>query len=273
MAKLAPSNPMDEIRQQNTELVRALDAEGIARDAAERAVTSRATLLAIVSHDLRGPLSSIMICSTLIEETALDGERAEGVRKQAQLIRRSADRMDRLIADLMDLTSIEAGNLSVKQQGHDSAAIISEGLDMLRPLAAKKRLNLVSTAAPAIQVSCDRSRVLQILSNLVGNAIKFTSAEGSITVDTRVDEGYAVVSVSDTGKGISEADLARIFDRFWQAENLSRSGIGLGLVIAKGLVEAHGGRIAVDSKLGVGTTFSFSLPLVKAEKQGVAAGA
>jgi signal transduction histidine kinase len=268
MARLAPSNPMEEIRQQNTELLRAFDAlgrtaaaESAARALAEQAVTARENLLAVVSHDLRGPLSSIVMSSTILERMDLHAQSADRVRKQAQVIHRSAKRMDRLIADLMDLTSIEAGNLAVKQEPHDASAIIDEGVDMLRPLAAEKGLNLERTPGSSIQVRCDRDRVLQILSNLVGNAIKFTPEPGSITIAAQVSQGSAVVSVCDTGKGISEADLPRIFDRFWQADRLSRAGVGLGLIIVKGLVEAHGGVIDVKSTLGLGTTVSFSLPL------------
>jgi signal transduction histidine kinase len=268
MAKLAPSNPMEEIRQQNTELLRAFDAlshtaaaESAARGVAERAVAARDNLLAIVSHDLRGPLSSIVICCSVLERFDIHAQSEERVRKHAQVIHRSAKRMDRLIADLMDLTSIEAGNLAVKQEPHEALAIIDEALDMLRPLATAKGLQLETTARTSIQVRCDHGRVLQIVSNLVGNAIKFTPDQGTITVATQVNEGYAVITVSDTGIGISEADLPRIFDRFWQAEGPSRAGVGLGLIIAKGLVEAHGGLIGVQSTLGAGTTFSFSLPL------------
>ena len=112
-----------------------------------------------------------------------------------------------------------------------------------------------------LHIHCDRDRVLQILSNLVGNAIKFTPEGGSIFIDARVIGHEAQFSVRDTGQGISEAEIPRIFDRFWQAQSKNHAGIGLGLSIVKGLVEAHGGRAWVESTLGVGTTFFFTLPL------------
>ena len=167
--------------------------------------------------------------------------------------------MKRLIADLLDLAQIQAGTLAVEQMPHDVEAIIRDCVEMLRPIAAMKDLRGMTRAG--LQVRCDRERVLQILSNLVGNAIKFTPEGGSIVIEAQ-DTGHEVrFSVRDTGQGISEEELPRIFDRFWQAQRKGRAGIGLGLSITKGLVEAHGGRLCVESTLGAGTTFFFTLPL------------
>ncbi len=301
LAKLAPTSPMEEIRQQNIALLRALDelrsrqldldqmsrevaevngrmidinseledkadalertaaSERAARSEAEAAVATREELLAIVSHDLRNPLGSIVFSAAALQRTTIDGEEGERVQKSAQTILRAADRMTRLIADLLDLAQIQAGKLAIEQTSQDVEGLIRDCVEMLRPLAAGKDLKGMANAG--LQVRCDRERVLQILSNLVGNAIKFTPEGGSIFIGAQ-DIGHEVrFSVRDTGQGISEEELPRIFDRFWQAQRKNRAGIGLGLSIAKGLVEAQGGRLYVESQLGAGTTFFFTLPL------------
>jgi signal transduction histidine kinase len=296
LAKVAPPGLMDEIRQQNIELVRALDelqsrqleldrmyrevadantqledkaealertaaSERAARAEAEAAVATREELLAIVSHDLRNPLGVIVTSASVLQRTPLEGNEGERVHTSAQIILRSADRMNRLIADLLDLAQIQAGQLAVEQKPQDVEELLREGLEMLRPLAARKDLKLDAMTSGNLPVQCDRERVLQILSNLVGNAIKFTPDGGSIFIEAQATGREARFSVRDTGEGISEEELPRIFDRFWQAQKTNRTGIGLGLSIAKGLVEAHGGHLWVESKLGVGTTFFFTLPL------------
>jgi signal transduction histidine kinase len=242
-------------------LERTAVSERAARSEAEAAVATREELLAIVSHDLRNPLGSIVFSAALLQRTTIDGEAGERVHKSAQTILRCADRMTRLIADLLDLAQIQAGKLAVEQTPQDVEGLIRDCVDMLRPLAATK--DLKGMASAGLHVRCDRERVLQILSNLVGNAIKFTPEGGSICVEARSvgDEGW--FSVRDTGQGIPEDELPHVFDRFWQGRKKSHAGIGLGLSIVKGLVEAHGGRLWVESKLGAGTTFFFTLPLAQ----------
>ena len=296
LAKLAPTSPMEEIRLQNIELLRALDelrsrqleldrmyrdvadantqledkanalertatSEAAARAEAEAAVATRDLLLAIVSHDLRSPLSVIVNNAAILQRTTIDSTEGERVHTSAQTILRATDRMTRLISDLLDLAQIQAGELAVERRPQDVAALIRDCVEMLKPLAATKELQ--GTTSAVLQVWCDRERVLQILSNLVGNAIKFTPEGGSIVIEAQ-DHGFEVrFSVRDTGQGISEEELPRIFDRFWQAQRKNRAGIGLGLSIAKGLVEAHGGRLSVESRVGAGTTFFFTLPLAE----------
>ena len=294
LAKLAPTSLAEEIRQQNIELLRALDdlrsrqvelermyrevadannqledkadalgrtatSERAARSEAEAAVATREELLAIVSHDLRNPLSVIVTSAAVLQRTTLDGNEGERVHKSAQIILRSAERMNRLIADLLDLAQIQAGTLTVEQKPQDVEGLIRDCIEMLRPLAAARDLKGMTSAG--LHVRCDRERVLQILSNLVGNAIKFTPEGGAIFIEAQSTGNEARFSVRDTGQGISEEELPRIFDRFWQVQRKNRAGIGLGLSIAKGLVEAHGGHLWVESKLGAGTTFFFTLPL------------
>jgi signal transduction histidine kinase len=275
LAKLAPTSPMEEIRQQNIELLRVLDdlknkadalertaaSERAARSEAEAAVATREELLAVVSHDLRNPLSVIVNCASLLQRTTINGNEEERVHKSAQTIRRSADQMNRLIADLLDLAQIQAGKLTVEQKPQDVAGLIRDCVEMLRPLAATKDLKGMTSAG--LRVRCDRERVLQILSNLVGNAIKFTPEGGSISIEAEVTGNEARFFVRDTGQGISEEELPHIFDRFWQGRRKNHAGIGLGLSIVKGLVEAHGGRLWVESKLDAGTTFFFTLSLAE----------
>ncbi len=245
-------------------LERASVSERAARAEAEAAVASREGLLAIVSHDLRNPLSVIVTSATLIQQANAEGSPGLRVQKWAQTILRSADSMNRLIADLLDLAQIQSGTLAVEQKLEDVEGIVREGLDMLRPLAAKKELTLDGVASAGLTVSCDRGRVLQVVSNLVGNALKFTPKGGSISIEAHAAGEDALFFVRDTGQGISQEELPRVFDRFWHAQTDNRTGIGLGLSIVKGLVETHGGRIWVESTLGKGSTFFFTLPLAKA---------
>lgn len=307
LARLASASPMEEIRQQNSELLRLLDelrsrqaeldrmsrevaevngrmidvnfqlevkaaalertaaAERDARSEAEAAVATREELLAIVSHDLRNPLGAIVTgASLLLERASLAGSEAERTRKLAQIILRSADWMNRLIADLLDLAQIQAGKLSVELKPQDIEGLVSESVEMLLPIAAAKEIqDLKGTVSAGLHALCDRERVLQILSNLVGNATKFTPAGGSITIDARPSGNEALFFVRDTGQGIPDEELPHVFDRFWQSEKANHAGIGLGLSIVKGLVEAHGGRLWVESTLGEGTTFFFTLALVE----------
>jgi signal transduction histidine kinase len=246
-------------------LERTADSERVARAEAEAAVATRDELLAIVSHDLRNPLSVIVTGAAVLQRTTVEGTDGERVQRSARAILRSADRMNRLIADLLDLARIQAGQLAVEQKTQDAEGMVREGVEMLRPLAAEMDLKLDGIASPGLQVRCDRGRVLQILSNLVGNALKFTPKGGSISIEAHGAGHEARFFVRDTGQGISEEELPRIFDRFWQAQRKNRTGIGLGLTIAKGLVEAHGGHLWVESEIGAGTTFFFTLPIAKPE--------
>ncbi len=238
--------------------------EQAARAKAEAASAARDEVLAIVSHDLRSPLSAIVTGASLLERVSLDGEAALArVHKAAATILRSADRMHHLISDLLDLAQLEAGKLAVEQEPQAADAIIRESVDTLRPLATRLGLTLNGVTSADLQVFCDHRRVLQIISNLVGNALKFTPTGGVLSVQAHALGQEAQFLVRDTGAGISEQELPRIFDRFWQSQRNNRPGIGLGLGIVKGLVEAHGGRVWVESQLGVGTTFFFTLPLAQ----------
>jgi signal transduction histidine kinase len=222
-------------------------------------LTTREEFLAIVSHDLRNPLNHIsMAVQNLLEEP-------KDVKELASSIKRSAAEMLRLIEDLLDVERIAVGKLTLHYEQHDVSEIIKQAVEELQDAAASKGITLEAKPQDVCgYVVCDRSRVMQVLSNLIGNAIKFTPAKGQICVSCQRTgpEGKEVqVSVSDTGEGIAPEKIKTIFERFSQIHNQDRRGIGLGLYIAKMMVEEHLGRIWVESKLGEGSTFYFTLPL------------
>ena len=227
------------------------------------ALTTREEFLAIVSHDLRNPLNHIsMTAQNLLEEP-------KDARDLASSIKRSVGEMLRLIEDLLDVERMAVGKLTLHIEQHDVSEIIKEAGEKFKGTAASKGITL--EAAPQDvrgYVVCDRSRVMQVLSNLIGNAIKFTPAKGQICVSCQragPEGGEVRISVSDTGEGIAPEKIKTIFDRFSQIHNQDRRGIGLGLYIAKMMVEEHPGRIWVESKLGEGSTFHFTLPLRSAD--------
>jgi signal transduction histidine kinase len=225
------------------------------------ALTTREEFLAIVSHDLRNPLNNISIATqNLLEEPGV----AKDVKELASSIGRSAGEMLRLIEDLLDIERIAVGKLTLHFEEHDVSEIIKQAVEQLQGAAASKGVTLeAESQGESGYVVCDRSRVMQVLSNLIGNAIKFTPAKGRICVSCQRTgpKGEVQISVSDTGEGIAPEKIKTIFERFSQIHNQDRRGIGLGLYIAKMMVEEHPGRIWVESKLGEGSTFHFTLPL------------
>lgn len=236
---------------------------------AQAATEVRDELLAIVSHDLRSPLTAITTSASLAQKL-LTREATEETRarlaKTLPTILRSAERMNRLIVDLLDLASIRAARLKVERRPVEVAGLIEDTLEGFRVIAEEKGVQLAGETEHDEQVNCDRDRVLQILANLVGNAIKFTPGGGSVTLRAQVSRHEMVFAVQDTGPGIPADKLPHLFERFWQDDTHQQRGVGLGLSIAKGLTEAHGGRIWVESTPGVGTIFRFTLPLVVEER-------
>jgi PAS domain S-box-containing protein len=224
---------------------------------ARRAIQSREELLAVVSHDLRNPLSVILVSATLALRSSPPGDDS---RRAIEAVRRSALRMDRLISDLLDASTIEAGRLSLETAAQSVDQIVRDAVEALEAPAAQKRVKLEVIGGSDLGVFCDRGRMLQVFTNLIGNATKFTPEGGSITVRVEPRDQEVWFFVTDTGPGIPEDQLPRLFDRYWQAKRTARLGSGLGLTIAKGIIEAQDGRIGVESKLGVGSTFFFTLP-------------
>jgi PAS domain S-box-containing protein len=232
---------------------------------AERAVRARDEVLSVVSHDLRNPLNAIAMSADLLSELPLPEEQR---RKHLEVIRRSCNQMDRLIRDLLDVTKIEAGQLSIQREALEVASLLDEVREMFLSKAREKELRFeIEVAEGLAPIHGDRQRILQVLGNLVGNAVKFTPERGRVVVQATAAGREVVFSVQDTGPGIAPEDLPRVFQRFWQATDAKGVGAGLGLSIAKGIVEAHGGRIWVESKRGVGSAFFFTIPTVEAAEE------
>jgi signal transduction histidine kinase len=231
---------------------------------AQGAIRAREDVLSFVSHDLRNPLMGILLTTETLLNAVHGEERRKGW-KQLERIRRGVQQMRHMIDDLLDVASLDSGRLTVKLADHDVRKLFEEMASTLAPLAAEKRIALRFDVSPeGVTMHCDRDRVIQVLSNLIGNSIKFTPDGGSVVVAASQAGTQALVTVSDSGPGIPASVRPHIFERFWQAEETARKGRGLGLYIAKGLVEAQGGAIWVDSKPDEGTTFSFTLPLASA---------
>jgi signal transduction histidine kinase len=231
----------------------------------QREVRTREELMAVVSHDLRSPLSSITLSAELLDMMA-GNENSQEVAERADVIRRNAEHMDRLINDLLDLGAIDTGSFTLQLDHCHPEQLVEEALDAQQPQARRQGLTLDAEVAPGLPATrCDHDRVLQIFSNLIGNAIKFTPEGGRVTVGAEPHPTGVRFFVRDTGPGISEDELSKIFESYWQAKKTPRMGVGLGLSIAKGLVEAHGGEIWVESELGEGTTFFFTLPVTDGE--------
>jgi signal transduction histidine kinase len=244
-------------------LERAIAAAQAAQAQAEHAGRTCEELLTIVSHDLRNPLSSITTGVALIERLTGDDEFGQRARKYTQTIARSADRMSRLVNDLLDFANIREGKLQLERDTVPAHEVVEESVELSKALAAEKGIVLEGSAPPGVLTHSQRDRVLQILANLVGNAIKFTPAGGRVSIHAWRGDGEVTFAVADTGVGIAEAEVPHLFDRFWQGRPAkARAGFGLGLFIVKGLVEAHHGRIWVESRVGQGSTFFFTLPLM-----------
>ena len=231
---------------------------------AQRATRLREEVLGVVSHDLRTPLSVVSMHTRALEE--LGESVPAAVREAAFGIRASVDWLQRMIQDLLDVASIDAGRMRLERRAHDPLLILMKAVDMFEPLAHAAGLTLaweIPELLPRVMV--DEDRVLQVVANLVGNAIKFTHAGGTVTLRAAAEGEMLRISIADTGPGIAPANLSRIFERFWHDRGTAKvSGTGLGLAIAKGLVEAHGGRLWAESVVGHGTTFHLTLPVARA---------
>jgi signal transduction histidine kinase len=226
---------------------------------AERATHVRDDVLAVVSHDLRNPLNLVFTSSSFLLDIA--GDLPQMHREQLTMIRRAAGQMNRLIQDLLEVSSVEAGHFPMELRTEPVQPLVREACTLLEHAAASKSIRLTcrfDEAAP--EVYADRERVLQVFGNLLGNAVKFTPDGGEVRVSAERVDGFVRFAVADTGAGIAEEELSHVFDRFWQARRSKDGGAGLGLAIARGIVKAHGGEMWAESTLGEGSTFSFTLP-------------
>jgi len=237
--------------------------QAIAMDTAAAEAGSVANeMLAIVTHDLRCPINTVSVGLSMLD----GGEHSEAERADIlRIIKRATDRMDRLVADLLALATVEGGRaLPVKAAPTDLRSLLEEVRDAFAAPAAAQGRRLecrIPERLPAVQG--DRDRIDQVLANLIGNALRFTPKGGTIALEATVEGGAVRCSVADTGPGMTPDEVARLFDRFWQSEKTARLGFGLGLKIAKHIVEAHGGTLSVESAPGIGSTFSFTIPLAE----------
>lgn len=233
---------------------------------AERALEARDRLSAAVSHDLKNPLNVVLLSADLLQRSAVEPAQAF-VRETATTIQRAAERMNLLVRDMLDLARLESGRLGLALQPLDLLAVTREAVAMVQPLALQKSQTLqVGPAAAVPAVWADRDRLLQVFSNVLGNAVAYSPEGGTITVALSGTAQEVTVAVADTGPGIRADQLPHVFDRYWRGSS-GPSGTGLGLSIAKGIVEAHGGRIWAESRPGGGSTFRFTVPVAPKQVQ------
>jgi signal transduction histidine kinase len=239
--------------------------------AAERAAAAREELLAVVSHDLQNPLMALLMKASLLQRLVPE-DKESPISRGIEGIVRAGKQMSELLRLLVDATAVEKGSLTVELKTCDPADLAREVTELYTPIAGEKTLRLALELGGGLPpVKADRSRVLQVLSNLVGNAIKYTDTGGQVTLRLAGSGERVSVSVSDTGKGIAPEHLPRLFERYWQVDR-KRDGLGLGLYISKGIVEAHGGNITVVSAPGEGSTFAFTLPVARDAVVGTSTG-
>ena len=238
---------------------RSYDAERERRRNAEVLARAREEVLGVVAHDLRNPLNLIQMTAELMHDEELPHPRRTEL---LNIAIRAAKEMNRLIEDLLDTVRLQSGRLSLTVEDVSVDEIIRMADQTFRPLAERRRVHFATAGQDGATVRADPTRVSQIVGNLVGNAIKFTPAQGSVKLVATPQDSEGLFQVTDDGPGIPADNVSHIFDNFWQARKNDRRGVGLGLAIAKTLVEAQGGKIWVESHVDHGSTFSFSLPAV-----------
>lgn len=239
-------------------LGRLLERQTQALTSAHEALNLRDEFLALVSHDLRNPLNTIALNTQLLERLVSSSD--PHLARISRSLHSSIAQMQRIISDLLDLAAIDAGKLSIELQPGDVRSVIEESVEAWRPVAAEKSIFLEALVGPEpVSARFDAGRIVQVLGNLVHNALKFTPAGGRISVEGRSNEGVVEVIVRDTGAGMRPEEIAVIFDRLRQVEKRGRRALGLGLYISRSIVESHGGRIRAESLPGGGSVFVFTL--------------
>jgi signal transduction histidine kinase len=230
-----------------------------ARAHAEEVAKVREDAIAVVSHDLRNPMTSIAANAALLRRQ-LGPNPPDGTLARVVAIQRSVERMNSLVSDLLDTARMRSGRLALEFRDADIVALIHQAAELFAPTFAEKQQHLeLSLAAEAATVMCDRARILQVLSNLLGNAAKFGPPESTISIQLSIQPEEVTIAIRDKGRGIPDDQMPHIFEPYWQAAQQRSEGLGLGLAIAKGIVEAHGARIWVESQSGSGTQFYFTL--------------
>ncbi|MDQ3340553.1 MAG: HAMP domain-containing histidine kinase [Myxococcota bacterium] len=235
------------------------------RARADQVIANRDDFLGMVSHDLRDILGTIALsASMLMQPTTTNGSVDPATKRTAQRIQRGTARMNRLVGDLLDVVALETGELQLAPQRHDAVQLITEAVESYRPSFLAKGVELsTELAASAIDIDLDHDRILQVIANLLSNALKFTDSGGRVSVVVARQGADARISVSDSGVGIAAEHTTAIFERFGQIKRDPR-GHGLGLYISKCIVEAHGGKIWVERSVDGGTVAHFTLPTATA---------
>lgn len=236
---------------------RMFEAEQRALESARRASAARQELLSIVSHDLRNPLGAILLGASALKQAT---GRGEVPHRSIDSIIHAGERMNHLIETVLASSSIEAGTLSVTRKTESVRPLLEETLAMFERNAEAKGIRLTLQSTEDLDVDADSGRLLQVLSNLVGNALKFAPQSSTITIGAEPDRGDVRFFVRDAGPGIRDDQVPRLFERHWQAHRGKDAGLGLGLYIAHEIVALHGGRLWVETKLGAGSTFFFTIP-------------
>lgn len=232
-----------------------------ARMKAEQEAAARDEILAVVCHDLRSPLSAVLMTVDLLLRTNVEGVQSPSMQKHLERVERSSERMKRLVDDLVDVKSIQGGSLRVDPRPMAPACVVDSSLEAFQSLARERNIRLENgVVADLPQVSCDLDRAVQVLSNLLSNALGATSSGGAVTVGAERLGGEVLFWVVDTGAGMAPDELPHVFERSWRGRKPGYEGTGLGLFIARGIIHTHGGRIWAQSTPGVGSRFCFTLP-------------
>jgi PAS domain S-box-containing protein len=226
---------------------------------ARLAVAAKQELLAMVSHDLRNPVSAFRLGCDMLSRILAKDQRVAPIRQHIDRLERAAEKMAERLDDLADMSSIEAGRMSIRKEVVDVHRVAREAVGMLRPLAEERDIRLGLSARGSALVRCDPHRLAQVFENLLGNAIKVSPKKGRVVVRSRPGMREVEFAVSDSGPGISPTEREHLFEKFWTGHRTS-GGWGLGLFIVRGVVDAHGGRVWVRSRIGKGSTFYFTLP-------------
>lgn len=228
------------------------------------AVQARDDLVAVVSHDLRNPMTVIsMLCGMMQKAFSSDGSHSsKRIASAIDTMQQAASRMNVLLEDLLDTSRIDAGRYTINPQPLDVSQIFEDACSLLTPLAGAKAINISFHAEPNLRVNADPERLFQVLSNLIGNAIKFTPRQGVVGITAMSKGDEIVFSVRDSGEGIAPEQLPHIFERYWTIKEGNPTGTGLGLYISKGIVQAHGGKLLAESQPGKGSEFRFTVPRI-----------
>ena len=234
---------------------------GTERERVDAAIATRDDFLGMVAHDLRTLLGGMAMSAAQLKCIPCEGETRQAVQREAARMQRFTGRMTHLVGDLLDVVSIEAGKLRMAAAPHEANELLRETLDAFEPVAAARNITLRGRVySGSLLAEFDRERILQVLANLVSNAIKFTQDGGEVIVVVEPVAGEVQFTVSDNGPGVAVEKVQAIFERYAQSASYDRRGLGLGLYISKCIVEAHGGRIWVESAAGAGSKFFFALP-------------